>query len=191
MERPTHQTGQDAEVLRLIRNGDQDVLVTLFNRNRKPVVAFIRKNSGGIDDAEDMLQEALIVLWERIRAHRYRPEAGIDTFVHAIVRNLWFRRLARKRREQAPDSPTAEIEDDAPSTLDILIAEESFNGVKHALGKLDGQCRALLVAFYWEELSMEELALRFGLANAQTAKSKKYQCKQQLKNLLQSEGGNE
>ncbi|MGB6649412.1 MAG: sigma-70 family RNA polymerase sigma factor, partial [Bacteroidota bacterium] len=45
-------------------------------------------------------------------------------------------------------------------------------------------CRTLLLLFYWEERSMGEIAVELGFANADTAKSKKYQCKKALEKLL-------
>jgi DNA-directed RNA polymerase specialized sigma24 family protein len=35
------------------------------------VTAFVLRNSGTQDDAEDMLQEALVILWERVRSGRF------------------------------------------------------------------------------------------------------------------------
>jgi DNA-directed RNA polymerase specialized sigma24 family protein len=60
--------------------------------------------------------------------------------------------------------------------------------VKLALTKLGEPCKTLLILFYWEEASMEQIASRLGFANAETAKSKKYQCKKALQLLLQDIG---
>ena len=62
--------------------------------------------------------------------------------------------------------------------------DEQSVAVRNALDRLGEPCRSLLVLFYWEEASMDEIARRLGLANAATAKSKKYQCKEQLKRLM-------
>ena len=73
---------------------------------------------------------------------------------------------------------------DDPSPLEELIEEERTMSIRNALSNLGEPCRSLLVLFYWEEASMDEIARRLGLANAATAKSKKYQCKEQLKRLM-------
>jgi RNA polymerase sigma factor (sigma-70 family) len=177
--------GSDADILHLIRNGEMEALVQLYERNHKPIVAFVTRNNGRSDDAEDMLQEALVILWERIRQGQYRLEAGINTFIYATVRNLWLRQLARKKKEPPLDSDVHEVEDPAHSSLEALIEDESANIVRKALDQIGQPCRSILEAFYWEELTMEDIARRFGFANAQTAKSKKYQCKKVLKELLQ------
>jgi hypothetical protein len=42
------------------------------------------------------------------------------------------------------------------------------------------------VLFYWDELSMDQIAAQMSLANADTAKAKKYQCKKELERFLKT-----
>ncbi len=67
----------DARILDLIRRGDEEALVMLYESNRRPVTAFVTRNTGTYDDAEDILQEALMVLWERVRAVRFEHTAKL------------------------------------------------------------------------------------------------------------------
>lgn len=176
--------GSDAKILDQIRTGNEDALVTLYRENRKAVTSFVTRNSGTTDDAEDMLQEALIILWERVRSGRFEYSAKLGTFIFATVRNMWLRRLARTRREQ-PDSEAGihEASDDA-SPLEELIGAEESNFVARGLELLGEPCKKLLLLFYWEEQTFEEISVALGFANASTAKSKKYQCKQALARIL-------
>ena len=174
----------DAEILERIRNGDEEVLVGLYQSNRKPILNLISKNSGTHDDAEDMLQESLIVLWERVRSGRFEQNAKLSTFLYATARNLWFGRLRHKARETPRDIDPEEHPDDSLSALEALVATEESAMVRDALGRIGEQCRTLLLLFYWEELSMDEIAGKLGFANADTAKAKKYQCKKALENAL-------
>lgn len=174
----------DARILDMLRRGDEEALVMLYRSNRKPVTSFVLRNNGTQDDAEDMLQEALVVLWERVRSGRFEYAAKLDTFVFATVKNIWMRRLNRKRREVADPVTADEASDDTASALDEMIAGEESRIVREALDRLGEPCRKLLLLFYWEELPMLEIAAQLGFANAETAKSKKYQCKKALQALL-------
>ena len=177
----------DARILDLMRRGDEEALVILFDANRRAVTAYVRNNNGTGDDAEDMLEEALIVLWEKVRSGNFRYEAKLGTFILAVVKNLWHRRLARQRRE-SPD--LIEFERTAntdPSPLDELMESDRANQVRNALEKLGDPCRKLLLLFYWDEYSLEEIASAMGFANADTVKSKKYQCKKALEQYLVKE----
>ena len=158
-------------------------LLELYRSGRKTVHSFVTRNSGSAADADDILHDALVILWQRARAGRLEPLAQPGTFLYATARNLWLRQLARRKRE-TPDPDLSQHEDEALSSLDALAQSEDAAAVHRALRQLSEQCRALLLAFYWEELSMDEIAKRFGFANASTAKSKKYQCKRLLRELM-------
>jgi RNA polymerase sigma factor (sigma-70 family) len=174
----------DARVLDQIRRGDEEALVRLYEICGKQVTAFVTRNSGTHDDAEDLLQEALVVLWERVRANRYEQAARISTFVFATVRNMWMRRLARTRREVVTELGDGNTMSNDLSALDEMIESEEAALVNSALEKLGNPCKQLLLLYYWEELSMDEIARTMGFANAETVKSKKYQCKKALAGLM-------
>jgi RNA polymerase sigma factor (sigma-70 family) len=174
----------DEQLIERIRRGDEQALAEIYRSARRMIIAFVRKNSGSEDDAEDLLQDALVILWERVRAGTYEPTAKVTTFLHGVVHNLWLRQLARIRRER----PT-EIDADAnagsdPSALEELIESEQSKTLADALARLGEPCHRLLLLYYYEERSMEEIARDLGFANADTAKSKKYQCKKALEKIL-------
>jgi RNA polymerase sigma factor (sigma-70 family) len=174
----------DARILDQIRKGKEEALVRLYEMNERQVTSFVTRNNGSEDDAEEMLQEALVILWERIRSGRYEHTAKISTFVFATVRNLWLRKIARSRREVASDMQDALAQSNEISVLDSMIEAEKATAVSKALDSLGDPCRQLLLLYYWEELSMDDIAMQMGFANADTAKSKKYQCKKALEKLL-------
>ncbi len=179
-----HFLNDDARLLDRIRRGDEDALVTLYRQSLRSVTSLVTRNSGTERDAGEVLQEALVVLWERVRQNRYRHTARLETFLYATARNLWLRRLSRARRESPREIDPDETISEDPSPLDRLIEEEESAMIGDALGRLGEPCRTLLILFYWEEASMEEIAGRLGFANPETAKSKKYQCKKALQEML-------
>lgn len=181
-------TERDARILDMIRKGDEEALVMLYQSNQKVIRGFVTSNSGLPDDAEDMLQEALVVLWERVRSGRFEQTAKLDTFVFATVKNLWLRRLSRKRREVRGAVNPDDVALNDPSPLDLLVENEQAAAISTALERLGEPCKTLLVLFYWDERSMAEIAATLGFANADTVKSKKYQCKEALRQMLKHSG---
>jgi RNA polymerase sigma factor (sigma-70 family) len=133
-----------------------------------------------------MLQEALVILWERVRDGRFQYTARLSTFVVGTVKNLWLRRLARGRREFPSDGAVDTAADPDDSPLDALIERERTGAVRNALHRIGEPCRTILLLFYWEQASMEEIASRLGFANAETAKARKYQCKKSLQQILRT-----
>ncbi|HXX64033.1 MAG TPA: sigma-70 family RNA polymerase sigma factor [Bacteroidota bacterium] len=174
----------DGRILEGIRTGREEVLVELYRDNRRAVTSLVRRSGGSADDADDILQEALVSFWERVRTGRFTYSARLSTYIYAVARNIWLRRLARVRREV-----TLRAEEDDPpgedlSPLEQVMEDEQSQMVRRALERLGEPCKKLLLLYYWEELPMEEIASRLGFANADTAKSKKYQCKKALERLI-------
>jgi RNA polymerase sigma factor (sigma-70 family) len=186
MAPPTLLLNEDARILDGIRGGDDQALVTLYRLCEGPVRRHVVSNNGTQDDADDMLQEALVILWERVRDGRFEYTARLSTFVVGTVKNLWLRRLARARREFPSGGAIDIAPDPDDSPLDAMIELERTDAVRNALQRIGEPCRAILLLFYWEQASMEDIARRLGFANAETAKARKYQCKKSLRQILRT-----
>lgn len=174
----------DAKILDLIRKGDEEALVILYESNRRPILHLVTQNNGTADDAQDLLQESLVVLWERVRSGRFEYKSKLSTFIYATAKNMWAQRLRRKGRETSGDLDPENHEDFSPSALESIIMSERAEIVRDALERIGDQCRKLLLLFYWEEMPMEDIAVQLGFANADTVKAKKYQCKKALERVL-------
>lgn len=183
MRRPLVLFQSDPHILELIQRGDEEALVILHHAHRRAITGYILKNSGTDQDAQDVLQESLVILWERVRSGRFEQTAQLGTFLFGIAKNLWRRSLARSRRESPLDAES-QVGDDALSALESMVGQEEKAMVAAAMEEIGETCRQLLLLYYWEELSMEQIALQMGFANATTAKSKKYQCKKALERIL-------
>jgi len=174
----------DARILDLIRKGDEEALVPLYETNRRPILSYALRNNGTADDAQDLLQESLVILWERVRSGKFEYKARLSTFIYATAKNIWSQWLRKKQREVAGGVDPEGDRDFSPSVLETMIEKERARLVREALDRIGEQCRKLLLLFYWEELSMEEIARELGFANADTVKAKKYQCKKALEKVL-------
>jgi RNA polymerase sigma factor (sigma-70 family) len=184
MRTPMFFLNEDSKLLDALRNSDDSALEELFHRNRRPIASLVTRNHGTEDDVEDVLQEALVVLWERIRKGSYEYQAKLSTFIYATAKNIWLRKLARQRRELPADGETFEIPDTNSTPLEELEENERIIAVQQAMEKIGNPCRDILLLYYWEEQSMDDIAVKLGFANADTVKSKKYQCKKALEKFV-------
>ena len=170
-----------------IRANDRTILSELFLRYQKMVEGYIRNNGGSADDAEDLLQEAIVVLWQKAAQPDFSLTAKVSTFVMAVAKNKWLAEL-RKRRRISDSEPDQEPVSEDPSSLDLVLEAEKVERVRNALDSLNPVCRQLLMLFYFEERSFRDIAEVMKFANANVAKAKKYQCNQALKKFLQAAG---
>src|ERR1700741_4892628 len=58
----------------------------------------IINNNGTSDDAKDIFQEAMIVLYEKARSGTFELSCQIKTYVYSVSRRLWLKRLQQVNR---------------------------------------------------------------------------------------------
>jgi DNA-directed RNA polymerase specialized sigma24 family protein len=59
-------------------------------------IEYIKDQKGREEDAEDLLQEALIVLWKNARKPEFTLDAKPSTYVYAVIKNLWLKQEHRQ-----------------------------------------------------------------------------------------------
>ena len=184
----------DRDLIQRIKANDRTVLGELFQKYQRMISGYILKNGGDQNDAEDIIQETVIVLWQKVNSDSLHLTVKLGTYLQAIAKNKWMAEL-RKRRKISAQDISENLSDGNPSSLDDLVNEERIEYVRKALDMLQPICRKLLLLYYFEEKSMNQIAKILELANADVAKSKKYQCKKNLEAILKEDiteipGGN-
>lgn len=174
----------DPEIVEQIEKGSDEPLVQLYHDNIAMVRKFVRDNNGKEEDAEDLLQEALVVLWENVTAGRFTISAKISTYLYSVVRNKWLREIG-KRKIGKTTGLDFRLAEDHYDVLNDVIEEEKLALIMACLDKLSPTCRKVLVKFYLEEKNLNEIAEEVGFSNSDVVKSKKYQCKKELQALIE------
>jgi RNA polymerase sigma factor (sigma-70 family) len=173
------------EVIKRIRENDRTILGELFIANEHAIHSYIKRNGGSSSDAQDLLQEAIIVLWQNVNAGHFELSAKVSTYLFAVAKNKW---MAESRRRKKYDHSMISIEQktDGSNSLSEMISNEEKRIVTDALEQLESPCKELLLLFYFEERKMADIAKILKFANSDVAKAKKYQCKKALEKLLQN-----
>ena len=175
----------DKEVIRRIQTNDRRILGELFITNERSISTYIKRNGGSTSDAQDMLQEAIIVLWQNINAGNFESSAKISTYLFAVAKNKW---MAESRRRKKYDHNVLNMEQksSADNSLNDMIDDEQATIVTEVLDQMESPCKELLLMFYFEERKMADIARILNFANSDVAKAKKYQCKKTLEKLLKN-----
>lgn len=179
----------DSETLLLkgLAGNDKKAIETIYKDNYNMVQALVLKNSGNIDDAKDIFQEAMIVLYERAQSEAFELNCQIKTYIYSVSKRLWLKRLVHQNRFLIAD----EAEHEAISVEEDIEEHEKqhteFVMMERAMGSLGEPCKSLLEAFYMQKRTMQEIASNFGYTNAENAKNQKYKCLMRLKKLFFSQ----
>jgi RNA polymerase sigma factor (sigma-70 family) len=173
----------DQEILDGILSNDEEALSSLYKVYYPMILNFIMNNNGTEQEAKDIYQEAVIIFYEKIR-EGIVLSCKIKTFIYSVCRNQWLKRLHEKSRYAARID---DVEEFIHVEEDVLQGEEKehdFKKMAESLQSLGEPCKTIIEDFYIKELSMEEIADKFGYTNSDNAKNQKYKCLQRLKKLF-------
>jgi len=171
-------------LLQGLARSDKKAIEIIYRENYNMVRSLIINNSGSTDDAKDIFQEAMIVLYEKVRSGTFELNCLIKTYVYSVSRRLWLKRLQQLNRYV----PTVEnLQDTVPVEEDVEENERinsEFLVMDKAISSLGEPCKSLLEAYYLNKKSMQEIALFFGYTNSENAKNQKYKCLVRLKKIF-------
>lgn len=169
---------EDREILARIKKGDEAALQYLYKKHYRMMLNLVMRNSGSEDEAKDIFQDALIVFWEKVVQDKLTLTSKISTYLYSICQNLWRKELERKGKHSGEMTDVPDVVDhDRQERIDI---------VNQCIAQLGDSCKQILLYYYYEKLSMQDIAEKMGFANADTAKTKKYKCKQELDTKIKS-----
>jgi RNA polymerase sigma factor (sigma-70 family) len=169
----------EKEIFDRIQKGDEKALELIYKKYYRMMTKLVISNSGTEEEARDVYQDALVVFWQKARSGNLVLTSKMSTFIYSICLNLWRKELDRKKR-------LSNEEKDSSETLDTDSAERE-KIVARCLQQLGDTCRKVLTYYYFDELSMQDIAEKMGFANTDTAKTKKYKCKQKLDELIKAQ----
>lgn len=147
-----------------------------FLAHKDVLFRFAYRMTGSEETAEDLVQEAFLVLWRR--PDGYDSGRGtLRSFLLGITRNLALKRL----RDQRPHEPL-ETETFVCLPFD-LAGMRRDQAVAQAVAALPALQREVLVLAEYEELALAEIAAATG-AELAAVKSRLFRARENLRKML-------
>ena len=168
----------EKEIFDRICSGDEGALDLVYTKYYRMMTKLVMNNSGTEQEAKDIYQEAIVVFWQKAVSGKLIMTSKMSTYIYSICFNLWRKELERKKRHTHEEQDSSEFQDHDK--------QERIKIISKCVGDLDETCKKVLTYFYFDGMSMTEIAERLGFANTNTAKTKKYKCKQKLDLLVKS-----
>lgn len=168
----------------LIKKQDQTTLKKLYTKNYKKVQHYILKNSGSVQQAKDIYQDAFITMWRNVSQNKFEPQndSALSGYLYQIAKNKWLDYL----RSSAYKKTTSFTGDYKAESNDATDAddqtEKQLVAIKTALKHMGSRCQELLRLFYYEKKSLRSIASQLGLEE-NSARNAKYRCMEKLRTL--------
>ena len=177
------QEGNEKALLSGLARNERKAVETIYKENYNMVQSLVINNNGTTDDAKDIFQEAMIVLYEKVRSGSFELNCQIKTYIYSVCRRLWLKRLQQLNRysSEVPGDGVVPVEDEIE---EHEKRNAEFEMMDKAINSLGEPCRSLLEAYYLQKKSMIEIAMSFGYTNSDNAKTQKYKCLMRLKKIF-------
>ncbi len=175
---------KEASLLRKIREGDKKAFMTLVSPYRERLYRKALSMVKDSDDAEDIVQDALISGYKSIQ--NFRAESGVYTWLYRIVVNKSKDLLQRKRKgKEKPmdDDQDSQFIDERIGYEKKLELSEESRYLKDKIDAMEDIYREVILLRYYEEMSYSQIAEILG-CNVGTVKSRLFKAKEFLKHSI-------
>lgn len=155
--------GEDGDWLQRLAARDSAALRDVIARHAGRLHRIAWRMTGEAQEAEDIVQEAMLRLWDQAPRLAARHPAGSDeagfrlgAWLQRVVTNLAIDRLRRTKRLTHAELP--EREDEAPLADAVIEDREDGSLARALIAELPDRQRAAIVLTYYEDLPNAEAA---------------------------------
>ncbi|UYZ63753.1 RNA polymerase sigma factor [Hymenobacter weizhouensis] len=157
------------------------VLTQLYQRAFPVVRRHVQRHGGTEADAQDVFQDALVVFYEQAVGEMLTLTAAASTYLVGVSRNLWRRELVRRSRLPAeptdahPELPAEPEPEPAPALA-----------VRDYVEQLGARCRDILLAFYYFQQPLSQIAATHQFRTVRSATVQKFKCLERLRTAVRN-----
>lgn len=176
----------DEELIRSLASGDSKAIQSIYRNTYQTIEKMVFKMNGSTDDAYDVFQDAMTILYEKAKAGQLELSCKLSTYLTAVAKHLWLKKLAQRKRQSF-----SVIHENTPEPLNVDSDIQRFHEfesnverLKKCFEEIGEPCRGILQAFYLKNKSMQDIAEEFGYTNPENAKTQKYKCMNRLRKLF-------
>jgi RNA polymerase sigma factor (sigma-70 family) len=169
------------ELLNGILRNDTIVLQFIFKNFYSKINFFIKKNSGDDDDANDIFQEAIIIIYRKLKANELVLDCSFETYLYSVCRFLWLKQLEKRKIEKDNIKDNHEFNDEIYDDSLEKIAElnERHKLYQKHFANLGKDCQKIL-QLYFDKVPLKNIAQIMGFKSERYAKKRKFFCKEYL-----------
>lgn len=181
-------TVSDAALVRQVVERRPEALSELYDRHSSSLLALARRILGTAPDAEDVVQEVFVHVWNQ--ASRYdAARSSVSTWLVLIARSRAIDRLRNRKvveRTHEASQTASPVEHASPEGAESVFLRERRERVRREMANLPPEQRQVIDLAFYEGLTQSEIAARADLPLG-TVKTRTLLAMKKLRNALRSE----
>jgi len=168
------------KIIEGILSNNSKILQYIYSENFSKVKQYICTNGGSEDEAADVFQESILVIFEKARKEKLVLRVKFSTYLYAVAKIVWMAYL-RKNRRELEDGYFVELETDyGIGEVDKYIIEnERYKLVWRYFENLSKDCQTIIRLFL-DGKSIEEVTQLMNYTSEQHTKNRRLRCKESL-----------
>lgn len=167
------------EIIHGLRDRDTRVLDFIYDNFYFQIKIFVTKNHGSEEDARDIYQDALMVIYQKQQKENLILSCSFSTYLYSVCRLLWLKQLEKRKQHVSVTEESGIYIDVNDNILDIFNLNEKYKLYQDHFNRLSFSCQKVLELFL-AGIPLKEIANILGFKSEQYAKKRKYQCKEKL-----------
>jgi RNA polymerase sigma factor (sigma-70 family) len=172
----------DEQILKGILRHDNLILQYVYKQYYYKINYFIKKNQGSEDDASDVFQEAIIVIYRKLKENDLIfKKSSFAGYLFSVCRFLWLKQLEKRRIEKQKINDTLPFQENLydENLVELVDKNERYGLYQKHFATLSSDCQKLMQLFF-EKVPLKEIAKVMGYKGEKYAKTRKYKCKELL-----------
>ena len=167
------------DLLNGILRNDTIILQFIYKNFYSKINFFIKKNSGDDDDANDIFQEAIIIIFRKLKANELVLDCTFETYLYSVCRFLWLKQLDKRKVEKEKIKDNHEYNEDLYDDGLEKVADlnERYKLYQKHFTNLGKDCQKVL-QLYFDKVPLKNIAQIMGFKSEKYAKKRKFKCKE-------------
>jgi RNA polymerase sigma factor (sigma-70 family) len=173
-------------ILEGLKTHDNEVLNFIYRKYFPEIRFFVIKNSGSDEDAQDVFQEAIIIIYKKLRDGVLDLTCSFKTYLYSVCRIVWLKQLEKRKLKKDGFSDNQVFVDLHEGIDEMAEEQERFKLYQKHFQTLHVDCQKILKMFL-QKVPLREIADRMNIKSEKYLKKRKFQCKEILVKRIQND----
>ncbi len=175
------------EIIAGIRTRDNNVLQYIYKKYYPSIHNFILANSGSSEDAKDIFQESIIIIFKKIKDEQhFLLNSSFKTFLYSISRHLWLKQLRNQKYEERNIRDQQNFIELREEPFKIENEDLRMTLYQKHFKNLPEDCQKILKLTV-ENITQKEIADSLGFKSDNYVKKRKHYCKENLIKMIKQD----
>lgn len=166
----------DQEIINSIRNGKNEKPIRQLYKEYPKVKALILAGGGTEQIAEEIFNDSLVLLIEKIQHPKFNLTSKLTTYLYGVNRFLFKNELRRQQKNHFDLEWTDTLILTREDLEYDFEKEKKLTRLEIVLDTISEKCKEIFKLFYYKKNSMKTIAEKLNFSSVSSAKTQKYKC---------------